>query len=169
MSLPEKRRPTNDVVDHSIRTPTGNFAITDYWRWMTVHMWVEVTFEVFTTCIVAYMLVQMGLLNRAMAERVIFIAVMMFLVTAVVGISHNFYWIAKPTGIIALGSVFSTMQVLPLLLMTLDAWRMRTEQLRAGRHLAEGKQQFVMDGVWRFILAVNFWNIVGAGVFVGPP
>lgn len=146
-------------------TPTGNFAITDYWRWMTVHMWVEVTFEVFTTCIVAYMLVQMGLLNRAMAERVIFIAVMMFLVTAVVGISHNFYWIAKPTGIIALGSVFSTMQVLPLLLMTLDAWRMRTEQLRAGRHLAEGRQQFVMDGVWRFILAVNFWNIVGAGVF----
>ncbi len=146
-------------------TPTGNFAITDYWRWMTVHMWVEVTFEVFTTCIVAYMLVQMGLLNRAMAERVIFLAVMMFLVTAVVGISHNFYWIAKPTGIIALGSVFSTLQVLPLLLMTLDAWRMRNERLRAGEHLAEGRQKFVMDGVWRFILAVNFWNVVGAGVF----
>ena len=62
-----------------------------------------------------------------MAERVIFLAVMMFLVTAIVGISHNFYWIAKPTGIIALGSVFSTLQVLPLLLITLDAWRMRKE------------------------------------------
>lgn len=146
-------------------TPTGNFAITDYWRWMTVHMWVEVTFEVFTTCIVAYLLVQMGLMNRAMAERVIFLAVMMFLVTALVGISHNFYWIAKPTGIIALGSVFSTMQVLPLLLMTLDAWRMRNEKLRAAEHREAGKQQFVMEGVWLFILACNFWNIVGAGVF----
>jgi nitric oxide reductase subunit B len=90
---------------------------------------------------------------------------MMFLVTAIVGISHNFYWIAKPSGIIALGSVFSTLQVLPLLLITLDAWRMRNEKVRAGEHLAEGKQKFVMDGVWTFILAVNFWNIVGAGVF----
>ena len=145
-------------------TSTGNFAIDDYWRWMTVHMWVEVTFEVFTTCIVGYMLVQMGLINRAVAERVIFLAVMMFLVTATVGISHNFYWIGKPTGIIALGSVFSTLQVLPLLLITLDAWRMRNEKVRAGEHLAEGRQKFVMEGVWLFILAVNFWNIVGAGV-----
>ena len=145
-------------------TKSGNFAITDYWRWMTVHMWVEVTFEVFTTCVVGYMLVQMGLINRAVAERVIFLAVMMFLITAVVGISHNFYWIGKPTGIIALGSIFSTLQVLPLLLITLDAWRMRKEKIIAGEHLAEGKQKFVMNGVWLFILAVNFWNIVGAGV-----
>ena len=148
-----------------LATARGNFAIDDYWRWMTVHMWVEVTFEVFTTCIVGYMLTQMGLINRAMAERVIFLAVMMFLVTAIVGISHNFYWIAKPAGIIALGSVFSTLQVLPLLLITLDAWRMRNEKIRAGEHLAEGKQKFVMEGVWLFILAVNAWNIIGAGVF----
>ncbi len=146
-------------------TAGGNFAISDYWRWMTVHMWVEVTFEVFTTCIVGYLLVQMGLLTRPMAERVIFLAVMLFLVTAVVGIAHNFYWIAKPTGIIALGSVFSTLQVLPLLLITLDAWRMRMERVRAFKSQLEGKQKFVMDGVWLFILAVNFWNIVGAGVF----
>jgi nitric oxide reductase subunit B len=145
-------------------TPSQNFAISDYWRWMNIHMWVEVTFEVFTTCIVGYMLVQMGLVNRAMAERVIFLAVMMFLVTALIGISHNFYWIAKPTGIIALGSVFSTMQVLPLLLITLDAWKMRTERSKARENVAEGKQRFVMDGVWAFILAVNFWNIFGAGV-----
>ncbi|MEW6281422.1 MAG: cbb3-type cytochrome c oxidase subunit I [Candidatus Eremiobacterota bacterium] len=146
-------------------TPQENFAISDYWRWMTVHMWVEVTFEVFTTCIVGYLLVQMGLLNRASAERVIFLAVMLFLVTAVVGISHNFYWIGKPTGIIALGSVFSTLQVLPLLLITLDAWRLRRERVRARQSQSEGKQKFVMDGVWSYILAVNFWNIVGAGVF----
>ena len=105
--------------------PDMNFAISDYWRWMVVHMWVEVTFEVFTTVIVGYMLVQMGLITRMMAERVIFLAVMLFLITATIGISHNFYWIAKPTGIIALGSVFSTLQVLPLLLLTLDAWQMR--------------------------------------------
>ena len=145
--------------------PEMNFAISDYWRWMVVHMWVEVTFEVFTTVIVGYMLVQMGLITRMMAERVIFLAVMLFLITATIGISHNFYWIAKPTGIIALGSVFSTLQVLPLLLLTLDAWQMRQEGARAGQNLVEGKQTMVMEGVWLFILGVNFWNIFGAGVF----
>jgi len=145
--------------------PETNFAISDYWRWMVVHMWVEVTFEVFTTVIVGYMLVQMGLISRLMAERVIFLAVMLFLITATIGISHNFYWIAKPTGIIALGSVFSTLQVLPLLLLTLDAWRMRQEADRANEYQKQGKQIFVMEGVWLFILAVNFWNIFGAGVF----
>jgi len=146
-------------------TPETNFAVADYWRWMVVHMWVEVTFEVFTTVIVAYMLVQMGLINRVMAERVIYIAVMLFLFTATVGVSHNFYWIAKPEGIIALGSVFSTLQVLPLLLLTLDAWQMRQEGIRADRSRDQGKQALVMEGVWLFILAVNFWNVFGAGVF----
>ena len=144
--------------------PEMNFAISDYWRWMVVHMWVEVTFEVFTTVIVGYMLVQMGLITRMMAERVIFLAVMLFLITATIGISHNFYWIAKPTGIIALGSVFSTLQVLPLLLLTLDAWQMRQEGAMANQKVVEGKQTIVMEGVWLFILGVNFWNIFGAGV-----
>jgi nitric oxide reductase subunit B len=144
--------------------PDMNFAISDYWRWMVVHMWVEVTFEVFTTVIIGYMLVQMGLITRMMAERTIFLAVMLFLITATIGISHNFYWIAKPTGIIALGSVFSTLQVLPLLLLTLDAWQMRQEGYRAGVNLIEGRQTMVMEGVWLFILGVNFWNIFGAGV-----
>ncbi len=145
--------------------PDDNFAVSDYWRWMTVHMWVEVTFEVFTTVIVAYLLVQMGLISRLMAERVIFLAVMLFFVTAINGISHNFYWIAKPTGIIAVGSVFSTLQVLPLLLLTLDAWQMRQEGGRAAEFRVQGKQGTVMEGVWLFILGVNFWNIFGAGVF----
>ncbi len=32
-------------------------------------------------------------------------------VFVVIGVGHNFYWIVKPTGVIALGSVFSTTQV----------------------------------------------------------
>ncbi len=141
-----------------------NWAIADYWRWMVVHMWVEVTFEVFTTVIVGFILVQMGLVTKMMAERVIYLAVVLFLITASIGIAHNFYWIAKPTSVIALGSVFSTLQILPLLLLTLDAWQMRKEGQGAHTSLANGQQNFIMDGVWSFILAVNFWNIFGAGV-----
>jgi nitric oxide reductase subunit B len=144
--------------------PETNFAIADFWRWMVVHMWVEVTFEVFTTVIVAYMMVQMKFIPRIMAERVIFLAVMMFLFTATIGVAHNFYWIAKPTGVIALGSVFSTLQVLPLLLLTIDAWQLRRKGQHAAYLKSEGRQNTAMEEVWLFILAVNFWNIFGAGV-----
>lgn len=146
-------------------TIDSNWAVADYWRWMVVHMWVEVTFEVFTTVIVGYILVQMGLVTRSMAEKTIYLAVMLFLITATIGVAHNFYWIAKPTSVIALGSVFSTLQILPLLLLTLDAWQMRKEGNGAYANQRNGRQQFVMEGVWLFILAVNFWNIFGAGVF----
>jgi nitric oxide reductase subunit B len=145
-------------------TIDSNWAIADYWRWMVVHMWVEVTFEVFTTVIVGFILVQIGLVSKVMAERAIYLAVILFLVTASIGVAHNFYWIAKPTSVIALGSVFSTLQILPLLLLTLDAWRMKKEGKGAYINQADGKQIFIMEGVWSFILAVNFWNIFGAGV-----
>lgn len=145
-------------------TVDTNFAITDYWRWMVVHMWVEVTFEVFTTVIVGYILVQLGFVTKKMAEKVIYLAVVLFLITATVGVAHNFYWIAKPTSVIALGSTFSTLQILPLLLLTFDAYKMRRDGKDAyGRHLS-GNQKHLMDGVWLFVLGVNFWNIFGAGV-----
>lgn len=145
-------------------TPESNWAVADFWRWMVVHMWVEVTFEVFTTVIVAYILTQMGMITKPMAERVVYIAVILFLATATLGVAHNFYWIAKPTEVIAIGSVFSTLQVLPLLLLTLDAWRLRREGAEGWARLEDGKQKFIMETVWLFVLAVNFWNIFAAGV-----
>ena len=82
--------------------PKTNFIVSDFWRWMVVHMRVEVTFEVFTTVIVSYLLVEMGLATRKMAEKTTYIAVLLFFLTATIGIDHNFYWIPKPTGVIAL-------------------------------------------------------------------
>jgi nitric oxide reductase subunit B len=145
-------------------TPKTNFVISDFWRWMVVHMWVEVTFEVFTTVIVSFLLTEMGLITRKAAERSTFIAVMLFFLTATIGIGHNFYWIAKPTGVIALGSAFSTTQVLPLILLTLEAWKNMQERLKAESEQKKGKQTYVMREVWLFLLGINFWNVFGAGV-----
>jgi nitric oxide reductase subunit B len=146
-------------------TTDTNWAVADYWRWMVVHMWVEVTFEVFTTVIVGYILVQLGFVTKVMAEKVIYLGVILFLMTATIGIAHNFYWIAKSTTIIALGSSFSTLQVLPLLLLTFDAYKMKRDGGFAELSYRNGHQKHLMNGVWLFILAVNFWNIFGAGVF----
>ena len=39
---------------------TTHFIVSDFWRRLVVHMWVEVTFEILTTVIVAYLYREIG-------------------------------------------------------------------------------------------------------------
>lgn len=150
-----------------IATPRTNFVVADFWRWMVVHMWAEAFFEVFTTVLIGYFMVLMGLVSKQAVIRVIYLATLLFLGSGLLGISHNFYWNAKPVGTMALGSVFSTLQVIPLVLLTLEAWRfsklpkiLERSQQKAGGDL----QKFGFSEVFLFLVAVNFWNFFGAGV-----
>lgn len=146
-------------------TPKTNFVIADFWRWMVVHMWAEAFFEVFTTVLIGYFMVLMGLVSERAAIRVIYLASLLFLGSGLLGISHNFYWNAKPVFTMALGSVFSTLQVVPLILLTLEAWRFSKlpQQLENGVSVKE-KSSFGFSGAFLFLIGVNFWNFMGAGV-----
>lgn len=150
-----------------IATPTTNFVIADFWRWCVIHMWAEAFFEVFTTILIGYFMVLMGLVSSRAAVRVIYLATLLFLGSGLLGISHNFYWNAKPVGTMALGSVFSTLQVIPLILLTLEAWRFsKLPRLLLSEHKAVTgtETRFGFSEVFLFLMAVNFWNFFGAGV-----
>src|SRR5690606_41069464 len=90
-------------------------------------------------------------------------ACLLFLGSGLLGISHNFYWNAKPVFTMALGSVFSTLQVVPLILLTLEAWRFSRlpKSVENGR---SGNRTFGFPEVFLFLIGVNFWNFFGAGV-----
>lgn len=153
-----------------VARPETNFVIADFWRWMVIHMWVEAFFEVFVTVIVSYLMVLMGLVSRQAAIRVVYIATLLFLGTGLLGISHNFYWNAKPVATMALGSVFSTLQFVPLILLTVEAWRFKNMPLLSlnGNNGVDTTKQnikdFAFSEVFLFLIAVNFWNFFGAGV-----
>ncbi len=150
-----------------VATPKTNFVIADFWRWCVIHMWAEAFFEVFTTIVVGYLMVLMGLVNREAVNKVVFLATLLFLGSGLLGISHNFYWNAKPVGTLAIGSVFSTLQVVPLILLTLEAWRFQRMPSILNRNGdGNGKSSlFAMPSVFLFLIGVNFWNFFGAGVF----
>ena len=143
-----------------------NFVIADFWRWMVIHMWVEAFFEVFITVIVSYLLVLMGLVSKQAAIRVVYFATILFLGTGLLGISHNFYWNAKPVATMALGSVFSTLQFIPLILLTVEAWRFKNMPNIAVGDVSKKdlNANFAFPSVFLFLVAVNFWNFFGAGV-----
>lgn len=148
-----------------VAKPETNFVIADFWRWMVIHMWVEAFFEVFITVIVSYLMVLMGLVSRNAAIRVVYFATILFLGTGLLGISHNFYWNAKPVATMALGSVFSTLQFVPLILLTVEAWRFKNMPRIAVGDVAHNQlHQFGFPEVFKFLVAVNFWNFFGAGV-----
>jgi nitric oxide reductase subunit B len=144
-----------------------NFVIADFWRWCTVHMWVEAFFELFTTIIVAYFMYLMGFVSHLMAARVVYIGAVLFLGSGLVGIAHNFYWNAKSIETIALGGVFSSLQIAPLVLLTVEAYRFRNmpestlSQLKDRQGLAA---TFGLKEAFLFLVGVNFWNFFGAGV-----
>lgn len=155
------------LISGFIATPKTNFVIADFWRWMVVHMWAEAFFEVFTTVLIGYFMVVMGLVSRQAATRVIYLATLLFLGSGLLGISHNFYWNAKPVGTMALGAVFSTLQVIPLVLLTLEAWRFsKLPKVLETNNRANGdmNKRFGFSEVFLFLVAVNFWNFFGAGV-----
>jgi len=146
-----------------VAKPTTNFVIADFWRWAVIHMWAEAFFEVFTTVLLAYFMVIMGFVSHAAASRIVYLATLLFLGSGLLGISHNFYWNAKPVAALAIGSVFSTLQVVPLILLTLEAWALRKTPERTLRSV--GEPQFGQAEAFLFLLGVNFWNFLGAGVF----
>lgn len=148
-----------------VAKPETNFVIADFWRWMVIHMWVEAFFEVFITVIVSYLMVLMGLVSRQAAIRVVYFATILFLGTGLLGISHNFYWNAKPVATMALGSVFSTLQFVPLILLTVEAWRFKNMPKMAVAGVEhKNLGDFGFPEVFKFLIAVNFWNFFGAGV-----
>jgi nitric oxide reductase subunit B len=148
-----------------IARPDTNFAIADFWRWSVIHMWVEAFLEVFTTVVVAYHMYLMGLVSWRSASAVVYAATILFLGSGMLGIAHNFYWNAKPVPTLALGSVFSTLQVVPLVLLTLDAWRLRRMPATIAGPGGEGRGGgFAHSIAFLFLMGVSFWNFFGAGV-----
>jgi len=117
--------------------------------------------------LIGYFMVVMGLVSKQAVIRVIYLATLLFLGSGLLGISHNFYWNGKPVFTMALGSVFSTLQVIPLVLLTLEAWRFsKLPKVLENNNKVNGdlNKQFGFSEVFLFLVAVNFWNFFGAGV-----
>jgi len=142
-----------------------HLSIAEYWRWWVVHLWVEGFFEVFATVIAAFLFVRMGLLNIKYATTGVLFATIVYLTGGILGTFHHLYFSGTPTGVLALGSTFSALEVVPLVLMGYEAWH----NLKLSR-----ATNWVTVYKWPiyFLIAVSFWNLVGAGLFgflINPP
>ncbi len=140
--------------------PATNFTVADFWRWWVVHLWVEGIFELYTTIIVAYFFHSLGMVSARSALSVIYLDIILYLGSGIIGIGHHYYWTAQPAINMALGSMFSALEVVPLTLLTVEAWKFRDLASVNG-----SMKNFSHYWAMMFLLAVGFWNFLGAGVF----
>lgn len=143
---------------------TSHFSIVDMWRFWIIHLWVEGFFELFVTVMVAIIFYKMGIVSHLTASRVVYLDAILYLGSGIVGTGHHWYWTGQSNITMAFAAVFSAMEVVPLTLLTLDASDFA--KLTHSKCEVCGKEVGIPHKwTFRFLMAVGFWNFVGAGVF----
>jgi nitric oxide reductase subunit B len=137
-----------------------HFSIVDVWRFWIIHLWVEGFFEFFVTVIVAVIFHQLGVVRRITALRVIYLDAILYFGGGLIGTAHHWYFTGQTPFVMALGATFSALEVVPLALLTLDGWDFYKVTQGAG-----GAAAFRHRWTFFFLMAVGFWNFMGAGVF----
>ncbi|TWU25981.1 nitric-oxide reductase large subunit [Bythopirellula polymerisocia] len=142
-----------------------HLSIVEYWRWWVVHLWVEGFFEVFATTVIAFIFMRLHLIRPGIAAAAALLSATIFLSGGIIGTCHHLYFSGTPTVALAWGSVFSALEVVPLVLVGFDA----TEDLRRSK-----TTPWVRHYKWPiyFFISVAFWNMIGAGLFgfmINPP
>jgi nitric oxide reductase subunit B len=145
-----------------IARTADNFTTTEFWRFWVVHLWVEDFLELFTTVMVAYMFVLLGVVRERIALTVVFLDIVLYSVGGVVGTMHHLYFSGEPAEHMALGAFFSAAEVIPLTFLTVEAWSFL--QLGAAQE-SRSTTPFPHRWAVMFLVAVGFWNFLGAGIF----
>ncbi len=135
-----------------------NMTMADYWRWFVVHIWVESIFEFFGVAVISVLLVAMGLASAKGALRVAYFTAALTFLSGIMGTAHHYYWYGGPSYWLAIGSVFSSMEPIPLMGLVVRGL-MEYQSIKK-----EGKE-FPYKWPMYFLVASSFWNFLGAGVF----
>jgi nitric oxide reductase subunit B len=145
-----------------------NYTIATFYRWWTIHLWVEGVFELVQVSILAFLLIRLTGIDRDTMTKWVYIVVGLTFVTGLIGTAHHYFWIGVPDYWLPLGGFFSALEPLPFLAMALMAYvafkQMKVAPLnRAALHWALGSA--LLAGIGAGLLglahtwpAVNRWT-----------
>jgi len=136
----------------------SHLSMADYWRWFVVHIWVESIFEFFGVGVISLLLVAMGLASARSALKVAYFTAALVFLSGILGTAHHYFWYGGPSLWLAVGSVFSSLEPIPLLGLVVRGMLEYKEVRKRG-------ENFPYKWPMYFLVASSFWNFLGAGVF----
>jgi len=135
-----------------------NYSVDDYYRWWVIHLWVELTFEMFAVGTIAFFTVSLGLISHKTAVRTMIFELFLIALSGTLGVGHHYWWQGLDEYWIAIGGIFSALEPLPLALMIVEAMKNQREQRLEGK-----KNEF--NTVFMWIAGSAILNWIGAGFF----
>jgi nitric oxide reductase subunit B len=107
--------------------------------------------------VIGFLMVKLGLLTARSTLRATYFQLIILLGSGIIGTGHHYYWIGANEAWIALGAVFSALEVIPLSLLMVEAY---------GQYkvIRDGGIEFPYKASFWFLVATAFWNLFGAGV-----
>ncbi|MCF4099248.1 cbb3-type cytochrome c oxidase subunit I [Maritalea mediterranea] len=142
-----------------------NLALDKQYWWYVVHLWVEGVWELIMASILAYLMLKLTGVDREIVEKWLYVIVATALFSGILGTGHHYYWIGTPGYWQWIGSIFSSLEVIPFFAMMAFAFVMvwkgrRDHPNKAALLWALGcaTLAFFGAGVWGFLHTLHGVN-----------
>ncbi len=99
-----------------------NYTVSIYYRWWTVHLWVEGVWEMVQGGLLAYLLIRLSGADREVMEKWLYVIVGLTFIAGILGTAHHYYWIGVPGYWLVFGGFFSALEPLAFLGMAIYAY-----------------------------------------------
>ena len=82
-----------------------------------MHSWVEGVWELVMAAILAFLMLKLTGVDREVVDKWLYVIVALALFTGLLGTGHHYYWIGTPAYWQWIGSIFSSLEVIPFFAM----------------------------------------------------
>ena len=102
--------------------PFDNYTVAVFYRWWTIHLWVEGVWEMIQGGFLAYLLIRLSGADREVMEKWLYVIVGLVFIAGILGTAHHYYWIGVPRYWLPIGGVFSALEPVALVGMAIYAY-----------------------------------------------
>ena len=99
-------------------------VLDSFFRWWVVHLWVEGVWELIMGGILAFLLIKLTGVDREVIEKWLYIVIALTFLSGILGTGHHYYYIGVNKVWLIVGGIFSALEPLAFLAMTLWALSM---------------------------------------------
>lgn len=143
----------------------ANLALDKQYWWYVVHLWVEGTWELVMASILAFLMLKLTGVDREVVEKWLYVIVATALFSGILGTGHHYYWIGTPGYWQWIGSIFSSLEIVPFFGMMAFAfvmvWKGRRDHPNKAAllwSLGCATLAFFGAGVWGFLHTLHGIN-----------
>jgi len=99
-------------------------VLDSFFRWWVVHLWVEGVWELIMGGILAFLLIKITGVDREVIEKWLYVVIGLTFLSGILGTGHHYYYIGVNKIWLIVGGIFSALEPLAFLAMTLWALNM---------------------------------------------